>query len=182
MLKLIHAFDMNTKNVYEYYKSFNNEKNDINCYAITLINNPYEYYNYVKRYENNLFYLVDSENENYIIGFGTINEEIYNNNHVVIDTGNIGYGIRPSERNKGYCKELLKLLLRVCEELGMRKVYICCLKENTASNKVILNNNGKLNKEYMDCFNKQIGLKYCIKVKPKIKNEIKRIKKKIKNI
>lgn len=47
--------------------------------------------------------------------------------------GNIAYGIRPSERGKGYGKKQLKLCLEYAKQLGMDKVIITCDKENTAS-------------------------------------------------
>ncbi len=59
-------------------------------------------------------------------------------------SGNIGYKIRPSERNKGYGKILLKLALEECKKLNMHEVYLQCLKNNIYSRNVILKNNGKL--------------------------------------
>jgi len=59
-------------------------------------------------------------------------------------SGNIGYKIRPSERNKGYGNIILKLALEECKKLKMHEVYLQCLKNNIYSSNVILKNNGKL--------------------------------------
>ena len=58
--------------------------------------------------------------------------------------GNIGYGIRPSERRKGYATESLRLGLELCRKKGLKSVRIGCYTDNTGSRKTILNNGGKL--------------------------------------
>ena len=63
------------------------------------------------------------------------------------NSGHIGYSIRPSERNKGYGSEMLKLLLPICKSFGEEKVLILCDSYNIASSKVIENNGGILEKE-----------------------------------
>ena len=56
--------------------------------------------------------------------------------------GHIGYSIRPSERKKGYAKEMLRQTLPFCKEIGLKKVLITCIDGNIASEKVILANGG----------------------------------------
>jgi predicted acetyltransferase len=56
--------------------------------------------------------------------------------------GHIGYGIRPSERNKGYASYLLNKALTKCKELQISQVLITCDEDNIGSTKVILNNGG----------------------------------------
>ena len=51
--------------------------------------------------------------------------------------GNIGYGIRPSEKNKGYATELLKLTLSEAREKGIDDVYLGAYTGNIASWKVM---------------------------------------------
>ena len=62
--------------------------------------------------------------------------------------GHIGYGIRPSERRKGYVTEMLKQALEYCKtELKLDKVMLGCDKENEASRRTIVNAGGILEKE-----------------------------------
>lgn len=56
--------------------------------------------------------------------------------------GHIGYGIRPSERRKGYATKLLSLSLEKARELSILKVLVVCDEDNTGSKKTILNNGG----------------------------------------
>lgn len=177
MLKLVHALDIDFISVVNYYNSFGNKGSDWNCYAVTKVRNGYqEYFNYVKTYDPNLYFLIDEQNPNYIIGFGKIIDSKILNFHLdYLNTGNISYGIRPEERKKGYGCILLKLLLIECESLGMSEVCISALKENTASNKIILDNKGKLEKEFFDEDSGKYGLKYWIKLHPKITNKIQRL-------
>jgi predicted acetyltransferase len=60
-----------------------------------------------------------------------------------------GYGIRPSERQKGYATKLLKLSLEKAKELGINKVLVVCDANNIASEKTILNNNGIRDEDYI---------------------------------
>ena len=47
--------------------------------------------------------------------------------------GHIGYGIRPTERRKGYGKQQLLLVLGVAKKMGIPKVMISCNQDNPAS-------------------------------------------------
>lgn len=61
--------------------------------------------------------------------------------------GHIGYGIRPSERKKGYATIMLSLALKECKKMGLPKVLITCSKSNIGSSKTIINNGGILDSE-----------------------------------
>jgi hypothetical protein len=61
--------------------------------------------------------------------------------------GDIGYGVRPSERNKGYATAMLRYALSVCKEKGMGKVVLGCYKDNLASAATIRKNGGVLTAE-----------------------------------
>ena len=56
--------------------------------------------------------------------------------------GHIGYSVRPSERRKGYAKEMLRMTLPFCREIGLDKVLISCIDGNIGSEKTILANGG----------------------------------------
>ena len=61
--------------------------------------------------------------------------------------GHIGYGVRPSERRKGYATYMLKEALKKCREKNMTEVILGCYEDNIASRKTILNNEGVLYKK-----------------------------------
>ena len=87
-------------------------------------------------------YLAVREKDDYIVGMIDIRH--YLNEYLTQVGGNIGYGIRKTERNKGYAKQMLKLALEKCKELKIKKVLITCDEDNIASEKVILSANAKL--------------------------------------
>lgn len=51
--------------------------------------------------------------------------------------GHIGYGVRPSERNRGHATQMLRHALDVCWEHGLESVILGCYKANAASAAVI---------------------------------------------
>jgi len=61
--------------------------------------------------------------------------------------GHIGYGIRPSERRKGYATMMLKLALEHCKKIGLEKVLLTCDKSNLASAKTIMKCSGVFENE-----------------------------------
>lgn len=64
--------------------------------------------------------------------------------------GHIGYGIRPTERRKGYAKQLLSLSLKKAKDLGIEKALVVCDKINIASKRTILNNGGVPDKDFVE--------------------------------
>ena len=59
-------------------------------------------------------------------------------------SGNLGYGIRPSERWKWYATTWLWLRLEQIRKLGYQEIIIACRDDNSPSYKTIEKNGGKL--------------------------------------
>ena len=70
-------------------------------------------------------------------------------NHPVLSVwgGHIGFTVRPNERLKGYAKEMLRQNLQNCRNHGLKKVLLTCDYDNIASEKTIISNGGKFEKE-----------------------------------
>jgi len=64
--------------------------------------------------------------------------------------GHIGYSVLPEERRKGYAKEMLRLALLECKNIGIKRALLTCDKENIASWKTIKANGGILENEVKD--------------------------------
>lgn len=97
-----------------------------------------------KRVAANTYFLV-RVSDNKIIGMINIRHKL--NEFLLNEGGNIGYSIRPTEREKGYGAVMLKLGLERCRELNLDQVLITCDKINLASAKIIQRNNGILENE-----------------------------------
>lgn len=169
MLQLINAINTNYKSVSNYYRSFKYNMDELNSYALSLLGKSKKsYLDYIMYIEKDLYFLIDDNNPDYIIGYGCIKH--YNKYLKYTDEiGNISYGVRKSERNKGYGTKILELLLEKCIENNINEVFISCLKSNIASKKVIENNGGKLEKEFINPIENSESLKYKIKLKEKVK-------------
>lgn len=96
--------------------------------------------------ENSTFWLVNEHNK--ILGAIDIRHKL--NDFLRFRGGHIGYGIRPSERKKGYASLMLSLALKECRNLGLLNVLITCSKSNFGSAKTIINNGGILDSEDID--------------------------------
>ncbi len=88
------------------------------------------------------------ESDNRIIGMIDIRHDL--NDFLRDYRGNIGYGVRPTERRKGYATQMLSLALEYCRRLGLKHVMISCDKNNPASRNTILHAGGILEKETLD--------------------------------
>lgn len=54
--------------------------------------------------------------------------------------GLIGYSVRPSERGKGYAKEMLNVTLPFCASIGLERILVTCFDDNIASERTIIAN------------------------------------------
>ncbi len=64
--------------------------------------------------------------------------------HAILGTwgGHCGYSVRPSERGKGYAKEMLRLNIENAREIGIERMLVTCSNKNMASEKIIFRNGG----------------------------------------
>lgn len=125
---------------------------------------------YLERYENYedwLKFVLDNENENTkhtqvtasvflavreednrLVGIINIRHAL--NNYLFNYGGHIGYSVRKDERRKGYAKEMLKMALEKCRNLGMNKILLTCNADNIASAKTIKYCGGILENEVQE--------------------------------
>lgn len=87
-----------------------------------------------------LFFLADNSGRLY----GAIHLRHELNENLRKFGGHIGYGIRPSERRKGYATLQLKLMIDKMREMGYKKAMITCNLDNIGSAKTIEKNGGVL--------------------------------------
>lgn len=82
-------------------------------------------------------------NNGRIVGHTCIRHSL-GNDYLSTYGGNIGLGVRPSERKNGYATKMLELALVKCKELGLDKVMITCREDNIGSARTIEKNGGIL--------------------------------------
>ncbi len=61
--------------------------------------------------------------------------------------GHIGYGVRPSERRKGYGAQILQMALDYGAAIGLNRAMVACYTTNEASRRTILRCGGVLERE-----------------------------------
>ena len=93
-------------------------------------------------------YLLIRENDNRIIGAINVRWNLPENMKQF--GGNIGYGIRPTERRKGYNKINLYLGLIEAQKLGLDRVMLDCDVNNLGSVKTMQALGGKLERTEVD--------------------------------
>ena len=108
------------------------------------------------------FFLV-RESDNRIVGMINIRTAL--NDKLRQGGGHIGYGIRQTERGKGYNKVNLYLGLKVCAEYGINKVLMDASFDNPASWKTMESFDGIRVKEWFDKDDSSMTVNYEIDVK-----------------
>ena len=93
-------------------------------------------------------YFTIRESDNKIIGMVNFRHSL--NERLRKIGGHIGYGIRPTERRKGYAKIQLYLALLEAQKLGLDKVMVDCIETNIGSEKTILALGGELEEKVFD--------------------------------
>lgn len=86
-------------------------------------------------------YIAVRKDDDRIVGVIDLRHHI---DHPILGTwgGHCGYSVRPSERGKGYAKEMLRLNILNAKALGIPKILVTCHDNNIASEKTILANGG----------------------------------------
>ncbi|MEY2303740.1 GNAT family N-acetyltransferase [Bacillus tropicus] len=92
------------------------------------------------------YWLVTDNNR--IVGAVNIRHSL--TEHLFNTGGHIGYGIRPSERRKGYATKLLELSLEKTKKLNITRALVVCDEVNTASEKTILHNGGVRDDDFIE--------------------------------
>lgn len=93
-------------------------------------------------------FMLVREGEHRILGMINFRHEL--NGYLAECGGHIGYGVRPSERRKGYAKAMLLLCLDRCREFGLDRVLITCSAANEASRRTILSCGGVFDRAVFD--------------------------------
>ena len=146
---------MNLKNIL-----LNNDEHFDGCSGLEECETYEEWLNFDERlkkkygdsYVPSNVYLGIRERDNKLVGIIDIrhylSEFLYNYG------GHIGYSVLPTERRKGYAKEMLRMAVDKCQSINTRRILLSCDKENIASIKTIMANGGVLENEVKD----EVGL------------------------
>ena len=112
-------------------------------------------------------FLLIRKDDNKIVG--TINIRWNLSEKMLKFGGNIGYGIRPTERRKGYNKIQLYLVLLEAQKLNLDKVMLDCSVDNLGSDKTIKALGGILERCELDEADNTMTNVYWINVDESIK-------------
>ena len=78
--------------------------------------------------------------------------------------GHIGYGVRPSQRRKGYGRLICALTVEKARAAGMRRVLITCDADNAASARIIEANGGVLENEVIAAETGKLKRRYWVEI------------------
>ncbi|WP_054751983.1 GNAT family N-acetyltransferase [Piscibacillus salipiscarius] len=125
---------------YEYLREWEKHNEKVVPTTLRKVNDQYEAY--VKRWQNEsqgiiregwvantTYFLVNEEGR--ILGSCNMRHEL--NKTLLQIGGHVGYGVRPTERGKGYATFMLKECLRHLKKMGIQKALITCNDDNIGS-------------------------------------------------
>ena len=126
-----------------------------------------EYAKSIDRCPGKTYFLI-RKNDNKLIGMINIRHHL--TPKMLVHGGHIGYGIRPTERRKGYNKINLYLgLLKALEEFNLDKVMLDCDVKNLGSDKTIQSLGGVLERTDIDDYDGALTNVYWINTKDSIR-------------
>lgn len=87
-------------------------------------------------------YFAIREEDHKLVGVIDLRHHI---DHPILGTwgGHTGYSVRPTERGKGYAKEMLRLNIENAKRMGIPVILVTCSADNSASEKTILDCGGR---------------------------------------
>lgn len=125
-----------------------------------------EYAKSINRCPGETFFLIRRD-DNKIVGMLNIRHKL--TDAMLEFAGHIGYGIRPTERQKGYNKINLYLgLIKAKEEFNLDRVMLGCSADNIGSDKTIKALGGVLEKSEVDPMDGELTNVYWIDVEDSI--------------
>lgn len=152
-LRLIKASEEYRQQICDYLDEWYALGEKIVPYAVRRLDH-HDFEKYCRELENKAIitdYVTDSSffclDEDRDIVVGAVNIRHYMNDQLLVDGGHIGDGVLPSERNKGIATTMISMALDECRKLGIFKVMMACDRDNPASSKSIMNNDGVLENE-----------------------------------
>ena len=126
-----------------------------------------EYAKSIDRCPGKTYFLI-RKNDNKLIGMINIRHHL--TPKMLVHGGHIGYGIRPTERRKGYNKINLYLgILKALEEFNLDKVMLDCDVKNLGSDKTIQALGGVLERTDIDDYDGALTNVYWINTKDSIR-------------
>jgi predicted acetyltransferase len=157
-LELLRANNEMEEQYYDFINEWGNSGEEITPYGARLLGMDYEsWLAHTNKMENvntcpahlvpSYMYFLVLEDKRII---GAINIRHYLNDYLFNFGGHIGYGIRASERKKGYATLMLAMALPIAKELKISKALITCDKNNLGSAKTIIKNGGVLENEVIE--------------------------------
>jgi predicted acetyltransferase len=104
-------------------------------------------------------FFVIRECDKKIIGIVDFRHEL---NDFLKDFGHSGYSVRPSERKKGYATEIVRQILEIAHQIGLKEIQLSCVNNNIPSIRTIIKNGGVYNRNFI--YNEETANVYIVKI------------------
>ena len=154
MIKFILPEKENEKDVIDFYDEFKN--NNDTCIGYNNYSNYKEWLQEMQNRKNNVNLKKGYVKENFYLCYendvlvGVFSLKFELTDYLLNYGGHIGYAVRPTMRNRGIATRILSQGIDIAIGLGINKLLLVCDEDNYASEKVILNNDGKFENKLFD--------------------------------